>query len=56
MYGRRLRRLVLCSRQAMRALSDWADGKAFQLSCVAGGPLGGDRLEVRPEGDYQVDG
>ena len=30
------------------SLSDWADGKALLYSCVAGGPLGGDRLEVRP--------
>ena len=29
------------------SLSDWADGKALLRSCVAGGPLRGDRLEVR---------
>src|SRR5690348_1573129 len=30
------------------SLSDRADGKALLRSRVAGGPLGGDRLEVRP--------
>ena len=29
-------------------ISDWADGKAFLRGCVPGGPLGGNRLEVRP--------
>jgi hypothetical protein len=30
------------------SLPDWANGKAFLRRCVASGPLGGDRPEVRP--------